>query len=129
VPRHTPAHTHCLGFARNPLSRMKINTKCFADVGTGLPHHKSMQSKGPKNRWAPRTHIYLLLGCTAQPSNSLKPLNYRCLFFPMECRFLPSLKLHLPYILLYIFQPSHSRSSLLLLPSGLLSNIFLTVFP
>jgi len=62
--------THCLNFARHPLSRMKIKTKCFADLGTRLLHHKSMQSKGPKNRWAPRAHIYLLLGCTALPSNS-----------------------------------------------------------
>jgi len=103
--------THCLNFARHPLSRMKIKTKCFADTGTGLPHHKSMQSKGPKkNRWAPRAHNYLLLGCTARPFNSLSLLNYRCLFFPIECRLLPSLNIRLPYILFYIFQPSHSRS-------------------
>jgi len=70
-----------------------------------------------------------LLTCSSaiQPSDSLGLLNYRCLFFPVNCLLSPSLNLHLPQILLYIFQPSQSRFCLLLLISSLLSNISLTV--
>ena len=65
----------------------------------------------------------------ARPSDSLGLLNYGRPFFPIDCLLSPYLNLHLTHILFYIFQPSQSRSSLLLLPASLLSNIFLAVLP
>jgi len=61
-------------------------------------------------------------------SESLGLLNYKRPFFSVHCLLLPFFKLHLLQILSDIFQPSQSRSSNLLLPSSLFSNIFLTTF-
>ena len=60
----------------------------------------------------------LIHSLALQPSESLSLLNYRCPFFHIDCLLLSSLNLHLPQILLYIFQPSQSRYIPLLLFSG-----------
>jgi len=72
---------------------------------------------GPSYSWASRvslTHSLILsltpwLSC---PLRALAPLNHRCPRFPISCLLLPFLNLHLPKILLHIFHPSQSKSSL-----------------
>ena len=59
-----------------------------------------------------RLLTYLLSHSLAlQPSDSLGLLNYRRPPFPIHCLLSPSLNLHLPQILVHIFQPSQSMSS------------------
>jgi hypothetical protein len=54
-----------------------------------------------------------LTNCLAlRPSESCGLLNFVRPLFPIHYLLSPSLKLHLPYVLLEIFQPSQSRSSL-----------------
>jgi len=68
---------------------------------------------------------YLLSSCSAiRPSKSHGRINYGHLFFPVDSFPLPSLYPHFQQILLHIFKPSISRSSFLLIPIVLLSNIF-----
>jgi hypothetical protein len=65
--------------------------------------------------------VYCYYYAALRPSEGLGLLNYGRPFFSIDCLLSPSLNPYLPHIL-HIFQPSQSRSSLLLLPSGLLSN-------
>jgi len=74
-------------------------------VGGNMSENKETKSH---KALAYRLHTYSL---AVQPSESLGLLNYRRLIFPVDCLLSPSLNLHLPQILLYSFQPSHSRSS------------------
>ena len=60
--------------------------------------------------------------------DSLGLLIYGRPLFPIDSLLSPSLNLYLPQIFLNIFQPSQSRSSPSLLPTGLLSNTS-TVLP
>ena len=58
------------------------------------------------------TFTYLLTYSSAlRPSDRLCLRNYESPHFPANCLLSPSLNLHLPQILLYIFQPSQPRSS------------------
>ena len=64
-----------------------------------------------------------------RPSESVGLLKYRRPFFLTYCLLLLSLHLHLPQILLCTSSHLNLGLPLLILPSGLLSNIFLTVLP
>jgi len=122
--------THCLNFARHPLSRMKIKTKCFADTGTGLPHHKSMQSKGPKKIGGPHEPIITY-------SLAVRPGLLTALASLITDAYSSLLSVVCCHLLTFVSPISFSTSSshlilglaILLLPSGLLSNIFLNVLP
>jgi hypothetical protein len=55
--------------------------------------------------------LLLILLLLLRPCDSLGLPNYGRPFFPIHCLLSPSRNLHLPRIILHIFQPSQSRSS------------------
>jgi len=110
-----------------PQSELVLNL-CLIDCGCRYFSFSTLSWLAVCSQWVLLTYLFdFLLGCTAvwEPW----PFVITDSHFSLSTAFCNHFLTFISHLFFSIFQPSHSRSSILLLPSGWPPNMFLTTLP